>query len=262
MEEMKAFLKKYKSILVAYSGGVDSSLLLDLAVESLGRDRVLGVFMNMAFQTEEDVRIVLDQAKERNWPLEVFNIANDQVSDQVLINPKNRCYYCKKMIFEHFIERAKSGDFEVVCDGTNLDDLGDYRPGRQALEELGIVSPFLDCGWTKERIRQVAKERGIPTWNRSSDACLASRIPYEKKIDLASLKRVEEAENYLKGLGFTHVRVRTRDSFGRIEVAQDQVKALLGQVDQVEEKLKDYGYEKIEVDPRGYRQGSLNKEEK
>lgn len=262
MEDIRDYLRGYPSILVAFSGGVDSSLLMDLAVESLGRDRVLGVFMNMAFQTQEDKRIVLEEAERRQWPLEILELDFQDLPDRVVANPENRCYWCKKMIFEKFLDLARERGLAVVCDGSNLDDLGDYRPGRQALEELGVVSPFLACHWTKDQIRQEAKARGLSTWNRPSDACLASRIYPNHAIEAGDLKRVEAGEAYLKSLGFNHVRLRTLGRGTSIEVEASQVARAQDLLAPIREELKKYGYDQVDIDPRGYRQGSLNKEKK
>lgn len=262
MKEIKDFLRGYGLMVVAFSGGVDSSLLMDLAVESLGRDKVLGLFMNMGFQSQEDVFFVWQEAEARNWPVEEITLPWDQVPDQVLANPKRRCYWCKKMIFSRLLDVAKKRGYAVVCDGSNVDDLGDYRPGRQALEELGVVSPFLACGWTKAEIRKEAKKRGLRTWNRASNACLASRIPYDHGIERKDLKRIQGAESYLRGLGYEKVRVRTLGSRGRIEVDPSQVCQAQKDLERLTEALKEFAYQEIEVDPAGYRQGSLHKEKK
>lgn len=262
MEKIVDYLRGYPSILVAFSGGVDSSLLMDLAVEALGRDRVLGVFMEMAFQSQEDRRFVLEEAEKRQWPLEVVQVDFQDLPDRVLANPENRCYWCKKMIFEKFLDLARERNLAIVCDGSNLDDLGDYRPGRQALKELGVMSPFLACGWTKAQIRQEAKARGLVAWNRPSDACLASRIYPNQPIKAGDLRRIEAGEAYLRGLGFNHVRLRTSGSKASLEVEANQVARAQDLLGPIREDLKKYGYDQVDIDPRGYRQGSLNKEKK
>jgi len=173
-------------------------------------------------------------------------------------NPPDRCYHCKHMIFTTLKRIAREEGLAAVCDGTNLDDHSDYRPGRKALKELGIVSPFEDCGFHKGDIRRISKIMGLPTWNLPAAACLASRIPHGDELSDAKLRQVERAEIALADMGYTAFRVRHHGDVARIELAPEQIVAAAADRERISKALHDCGYRYIALDVDGYRTGSLN----
>jgi uncharacterized protein len=180
--------------------------------------------------------------------------------DYFINNPVDRCYYCKKNIFSKIIEIAKKSNIEFIADGSNIDDMGDYRPGMKAVKELGVVSPLKEAGMGKDDIRLLSRELGLPTWDKPSYACLASRIPYGEKIDREKLEMVDKAEQYLISLGFRQLRVRHHGNMARIEVLSNERDRFFdtGLMDKVYEELKKIGFKYVALDLKGYRTGSMN----
>lgn len=175
-------------------------------------------------------------------------------------NPPNRCYYCKTELYTKLGQLALARGFEVICDGTNADDIGDYRPGRQAAREKGVRSPLLECGMTKAEIREMSRKAGLPTWNEPASACLSSRVPYGQMVTIEKLSTVDKAESALKQLGFRQVRVRHHGDVARIEIAQEEMpRALDPEMARLMfEALKALGFKYVTLDLEGYRTGSLN----
>jgi uncharacterized protein len=258
VELLQNLLKSMESILVAYSGGVDSTFLLRIAKDTLG-DNVLAV----TAVSETYVQREFDQAKRIAKDLEVQHmcITTEELQyPNFTSNPTNRCYYCKKELFTKLKEIARQNHKRYVVDGTNADDIDDYRPGLLAIEELGIRSPLRETGLTKKDIRSLSRRVGLPTWNKPAIACLASRFPYGTTIDAQKLSMVERAEHILHGLGLSQVRVRHHDDIARIEIFPEEIPRFL------EEKIrqhvvylfKEIGYKYITLDLQGYRTGSMN----
>lgn len=249
-----------KSMMIAYSGGVDSTFLLKIAQEELGnKNKILAVTACSAIFLPEEMKI----AQQITQKLQVKHQIIDTTqldNPSFFTNPPNRCYYCKKELFSKLGYLAKENGLNFVVDGSNLDDLGDFRPGMQAAKELGIRSPLIEVGLSKEEIRNLSRKMGLPTWNKPSQACLASRFPYGTKITRTALRKVAEAEAFLKTLGISQVRVRYYGAWARIEVPVSQISRLVNEKIRsiLIEKFKHIGYTYITLDLEGYRQGSMN----
>jgi len=258
LELLKEKLMSLKSVAVAYSGGVDSTFLLKVAQEVLG-DNVIAITAKSSTYPERELR----EAKKFAEEIGVKHIVI--VSEELEIegfakNPSNRCYYCKKELFTKLNNIAKENNINQVIDGSNLDDTGDFRPGMVAAKELGIISPLKIAGMTKDDIRGISKVYGLKTWNKSSLACLSSRVPYGSEITLKKLKMIEEAEQFLLDLGFQQVRVRHHGEIARIEVSPDEREKIFNVelMNKISAKLKKIGFKYVTLDLSGYRTGSMN----
>lgn len=256
LDSLKEILKSLGSVAVAYSGGVDSTFLSRVAFDVLGENS-----MAITAQSETYPRAEFEEAVRL---AKMIGIRHEvTVSEELDIpefadNPVNRCYHCKKELFTKLKEIASGYGVQHVADGSNFDDLDDYRPGMQAVDELGVRSPLKEAGMTKDDIRKLSKEMGLPTWDKPSFACLSSRFPYGNKITREKLTAVGEAEIFLKGLGIRQLRVRHHDKIARIEVAEDDMTILFQKKEQIVEKLKELGYTYVTMDLQGYRTGSMN----
>jgi uncharacterized protein len=257
-EKLKEILKSCGDLLVAYSGGVDSSLLLKIAHDVLGKN-VLAVIAQSKTYTKEEGDSAVKYAKKIGVRYQVIH--TDEFNDERFIsNPPERCYYCKKELFSRLSSIAKKEGIKHVADGSNVSDLSDYRPGAKALKEYGVKSPLRDAGFTKEDIRKLSKELKIPVWNKPALACLASRIPYGTRISSDVLGKIEKGERFLKGLGLKQVRVRHHGDLARIEVDKCDIVSLVegGLADKIDKKFKNLGYHFVTIDLEGYRTGSMN----
>lgn len=252
-------LSAYPRVVVAYSGGVDSAYLTHMAHACLG-DRAWAVFLDSPFTGEAERTFALTLARERGWQLLHLH-ADPLESPAVAANPPDRCYHCKRLLFTEILRVA--GEVAPGCpvaDGGNVDDRGDYRPGRRALTELGVVSPLEECGFGKAAIRSRSREAGLPGWDRPSNACLASRIPYGQAVTVERLTRIDRAESYLRTLGFSTIRVRDHGEVARIEVEPERVAELAGSLrGSVVEMLRGLGFAHVAVDLEGYATGRLNR---
>ncbi|CCO08667.1 ATP-dependent sacrificial sulfur transferase LarE [Desulforamulus hydrothermalis] len=257
-KKLAEILQQYQQVLVAYSGGVDSTLLLAVAARVLG-ERVLAVTAVSATSTAAEVQAAKDLAGCLG--VKHLVVATDEMQHRGFTdNTPRKCYYCKRLRFSRLLEIARQHNITWVADGSNLDDLQDYRPGLQALKELGVGSPLLEAGLTKTDIRRLSRRLALPTWNKPADPCLASRIPYGEEITAEKLRRVEEAELFLKSLGFSPVRVRHPEGEARVEIVRQQFAQLTSLAERVTEQFKKLGFNKITLDLCGFRSGSLNED--
>jgi uncharacterized protein len=248
-----------ESVLVAYSGGVDSTVLLAVATDTLGSDKVLGVTGvsdSLAPSERVDAAGLARDLGARHLELQT----NELEDENYVSNPTNRCYFCKSELYSSLTRVAEREGIAWVADGSNVDDLGDYRPGMQAGRERGVRSPLQEAGLTKSDIRSLAKERGLPIWDKPAAPCLSSRIPYGQRVTASKLRQIGEAEHYLRGLGLRNVRVRHHEAIARIEVPREDLSRLFadGVADGIVAHLKSLGFKHVTVDLQGFRSGSLN----
>ena len=255
---LDARLASLGSVLVAYSGGVDSAFLAITAARVLGA-RALSVTADSPSYPDRHRELALATARAFALQHEVIRTAEIERAEY-RANPANRCYFCKHELYTHLTDMARARGFAAVLDGSNADDRGDYRPGREAAREFGVLSPLDEAGLTKAEIRELAKRAGLATWDEPASACLSSRIPYHSEVTPEKLRVIEAAERVLRALGFRVFRVRHHDSIARIEVGRDEMARALepSVADQIDRELRALGYAHVTVDLRGYRLGSLN----
>lgn len=259
LSRLKERLRRERPLAVSFSGGVDSLLLLAVATEVLGPEGVLAVTAKAINFPEREHREAVELAKSLGVRHIILDFDVMKVPGFVENSPE-RCYHCKKSLFEAVLTAAREHGVTVVADGANVDDAGDYRPGMRATGELGVISPLRDAGLGKSEIRCLLRELSLPDGDKPSLACLASRIPYGLAIDESALARVDKAETFLLGQGFRNVRVRHHGDLARIEVEPDERRRLLTPdlAQKIDEFLRDLGYTYVTLDLRGYRTGSMN----
>jgi uncharacterized protein len=245
------------SVIVAYSGGVDSAYLAYVASRTLG-DRATAVTADSPSYPDRHRRLAMQIARDFGLRHEVIQTHELDVAEY-RANPSNRCYFCKRELYTHLSRIAAERD-AVVVDGNNADDRGDYRPGRQAAREFGVRSPLDEVELTKSEIRELSRLAGLPTWDEPASACLSSRIPYQHEVTDEKLRAIEQAEDAVRELGFRVFRVRHHDEVARIEIARDEMpRALDPDVSAaLVRALKALGYRYVSLDLQGYRTGSLN----
>ena len=257
ISRLKNILKNLKSVVVAYSGGLDSTFLLKVAIDTLGKNNVLAVTARSETYPLSEYRDAVRMAKKigaKHVTIRTSELGIKGFKD----NPVNRCYYCKRELFKRLKSISKARGLASVADGTNYDDLKDIRYGRKAARELGIKSPLLEAGVTKGDIRKFSKRLKLPTWNKPSFACLASRVPFESEITKIDLKRIDRAEDYLKSLGFGQVRVRLHKDTARIEVSKNDFPLAVKFNGRIVKRLRDLGFVYTTLDLAGYRTGSMH----
>ena len=255
---LDAALRGLPSLIVAYSGGVDSAYLAYAAHRALGAG-ALAVTADSPSYPERHRALALRLAREVGFNHLVIQTA-EMARAEYRANPANRCYYCKHELYTHLSAIARERGIPVVADGSNADDRGDYRPGRQAAREFAVRSPLDEAGLTKNDIRELSRRAGLPTWDEPASACLSSRIPYFSEVTGEKLRMIERAENVLRDLGFRICRVRHHDTIARLELGQGEIARALepATAETIDRELRAIGYAHVTVDLRGYRLGSLN----
>ncbi|HEY2433801.1 MAG TPA: ATP-dependent sacrificial sulfur transferase LarE [Vicinamibacterales bacterium] len=255
---LEARLAALGSVAVAYSGGVDSAFLAVVASRVLG-ERAICLTADSPSYPDRHRDLAIGTARAFRLRHEMVR-TSEMDNPAYRANPSNRCYYCKHELYSRLTVIARDRGFAAVVDGSNADDRGDYRPGRQAAREFGVLSPLDEADLTKAEIRELAREAGMTTWDEPASACLSSRIPYHSEVTEEKLRTIEAAEGVLRGLGFRVFRVRHHESIARLELGPDEIARALepGTAAAIDRALRDLGYAHVAIDLRGYRQGSLN----
>lgn len=255
-KKLAVLLEKCMPLAVAFSGGVDSTYLLHEAVKA-GKEKVTALIMKTPSVPERELDEAVAFCKSRGisffvLPADPFSAAGFRE------NGRDRCYICKHFLFSALLERANEEGIPFVADGTNADDRKEFRPGLRALKELDIRSPLAEAGLTKKEIRELSEKEGLPTWNKPSFSCLATRFPYGEELTVEKLRRTEAAENLLAELGFTQRRVRVHGNLARIEVLPAEIPLLLERRDMISSRLEELGFLYTTVDLKGFRSGSMD----
>ena len=258
LRRLRERLRELNSVLIAYSGGVDSTFLLKVAAETLG-ERALGVTaMSSSYPAGE-----LEEARALARQMGALHLVvetHETESEDYLANPANRCYFCKVELWDTLAPIARERGFAAMADGFNADDVSDVRPGAKAAREHGVCSPLLDAGLNKGEIRLLSREMGLSTWDKPAMACLSSRVPYGEPITLEKLARIDRAEHLLRELGLRQVRVRHHENMARIELPREDMPRFFSQdlLPSVTRRFKELGFQFVTLDLEGYRPGSLN----
>jgi uncharacterized protein len=256
--DLEARLADLGSVVVAYSGGVDSAFLGITAGRILG-DRSICITADSPSYPDRHRDLAIGTARAFQLRHEMVRTSEIDNPDY-RANPANRCYYCKHELYSHLTALARDRGFAAVVDGSNADDRGDYRPGRQAAREFGVISPLDEVGLTKDEIRELARDAGMASWDEPASACLSSRIPYHSEVTEEKLRTIEAAERVLRDLGFRVYRVRHHDTIARLELGRDEIARAFEPetATRIDRELRALGYAHVTVDVRGYRLGSLN----
>jgi len=257
-ERLMEILRELGSVVVAFSGGVDSTFLARAAKDALGDRALLVTADSESYPSAEleEARRLADLLGMRHRVVKTFELENSDYAS----NPPNRCYFCKDELFTKLEPIAREEGLAHVIYGANLDDLGDHRPGMKAAREKQVKAPLIDAGLSKAEIRELSRRLGLPTWNKPSFACLSSRFPYGDAITAEKLRQVERAEAVLRSLGFRQFRVRHHDKIARLEIAREEMSRLWedGRAETITARLKELGYFYVTLDLQGFRSGSMN----
>ncbi|MBA2450492.1 MAG: ATP-dependent sacrificial sulfur transferase LarE [Chloroflexi bacterium] len=257
LDDLRAIVRGLDSVVVAFSAGADSTLVAKVAADELGQ-RALAVTSASASLAERELREALEYAEQLGIPHRV--VYTDELANPAyLANPTNRCYHCKTELYTHLEELAASEGYRHVANGLNLDDLGDYRPGLQAAKEHGVRAPLQEAGLTKADVRALSKLLDVPTWDKPAMACLSSRVPYGEAITPEKLGQIDQAEQFLRDLGYRQLRVRHHGQVARIELpAEEMLGFLSAHAEAATAYLKSLGFLYVTLDLQGFRSGSMN----
>lgn len=256
-ENLKRLIKDCESVVIAYSGGVDSTLLAYIATQEL-KEKALSLTINSELTSSVELQEAVNLAKEFKFNHQILNL-NVLNNKDIVKNSPERCYFCKNSIFTQIIKQAENYKIKNILEGSNTDDLNDYRPGFKAVLNLSVKSPLLEARLNKAEIRELSKELGLKTWNKPSYACLASRIPYDQPLTLEKLNLVEKSEFYINSLGFEGIRIRLHGDIARIELKETDIELFISNYrKEAELELKKYGFQYVCLDIGGYKTGSLN----
>ena len=255
LDRLREYLSNFDKLCVAYSGGVDSDLLMNVAYEVL-KDNAIAVIGDGVMLSRKDLEDAENLARKTGIKYYVVKVDVFSVNE-FKFNDKKRCYYCKKNIMGEIIKKANELGFKTIADGKNSDDGKVYRPGAQAAKELGIVSPLYEAGMTKQDIRQAARELGLETWNKPSNSCLATRFPYDTELTAENFAKVEGAELLIAQKGIPSGRVRMHGDIARIEVPEDRFNELISDRKLIED-IKNFGFRYVTLDLEGFRSGSMD----
>ena len=258
LDQLDKLLKSYEKVIVAFSGGVDSTFLAEAAKRALG-DNALAVTAVSDSYPEREMKAAQDIAQQIRIRYETIN-TDELETEGYASNPTKRCYFCKTELFEQIRPIAEQYKIGTTVYGAIPDDVGDHRPGMDAAKQMGIQAPLIDVNLTKAEIREVSKRWGLPTWDKPAFACLSSRFPYGTRITRENLRLVDRAEQFLFDLGIRQFRVRHHDTLARIEVDPQEIDFIAAKSirTQINERFKSLGYEHVALDLQGYRSGSLN----
>ncbi|MGD8498957.1 MAG: ATP-dependent sacrificial sulfur transferase LarE [Chromatiales bacterium] len=254
-DELCSTLRSYQAVAVAFSGGADSTLLLAAARDLLGADHVLALTAVTPYMVRQEIGEAVAMAAELGVRHELVEMGLPEGMDH---NPSDRCYRCKHRMYTLLRDRAEALGFDVLLDASNVDDAEDFRPGLRAARELGVLAPFSACHIGKSSVRAVSKELGLPTWRKPTNACLLTRLRFDRHVSMQRLQQIEEGERLLSERGYNCVRVRCHDDLARIEVAPEQRERLLREADAVVAGLRALGFRYVSLDLIGYQMGSMN----
>ncbi len=260
-EALKRSVASMKRAAVTFSGGVDSTFLLRVSIDVLGSGNVLALTAVSPVHPRAERQEAQELAASMGARIVMFD-STEMEDENFLANTTERCYHCKRRLFGTVRDIAAKEGYSFILEGSNVDDLEDFRPGSRAREEMGIKSPLLEAGLTKEEIRELSRGLGLRTHDKPAQACLSSRVPYGTAITAEKLASIERSEEFIKALGISQVRVRHHGGIARVEVEEEDIPAILQHRDMIAEELKRYGFMYVALDLKGYRTGSLNESKK
>jgi len=256
-QKLEAHIAEKGQVLVAFSGGVDSTVVLKAAHNALG-EKALGILADTESNTDDDLEICRNIADEHQLPYEIIKYSELAI-ENYKENPMNRCFFCKNELYGRLTDLAKKREIPFVCDGSNADDVGDYRPGLKAVEKHRIISPLKELDITKAQVRELAAYYGLPNYDRPSSPCLSSRIPYGNEITEKKLQQVARMESYLRSLGLREFRCRHHDRVARLELHEQDFQVALENNQSIVEKGREIGFHWVALDLAGFKSGNLNR---